>query len=367
MKKREKWDLSRPDTKAKRDEIVHGTFVKEGTMVAFPTCFPGVTKPIPANESYITALETSNDGSIYGGTSGEKVHCFVGMFHGVTGMVFDLGVVEGANECKSICCTDQSFYAGVNGSSGGRLISGELQPLPFDLIQEWWFTRKPLHDLGEAAQEEAILGVAAADGEVMGATEGHIFRLESGDCIELISRLEGTCSSISVGPLGRLYGVSDGHIWRYDPRENNLEQQVGCLNNLDLGNGVSWASDHQRIIMYIGDSSGRLYRLDPRTDSLEILGSTLLGPAGPMSVTLDGRVFGFCGKGISKLFSFDPNDGLVRDLGAAVSVIERRRYGYEFGAATMGRDGEVVFGENDTLGHLWLYYPGLRREVDRRS
>ena len=86
-----------------------------------------------------------------------------------------------------------------------------------------------------------------------------------------------------------------------------------------------------------------------------------------MAVTLDGRVFGACGEGISRLFCYHPTRlsssqaqrGDVRDLGVAVSVIERRRYGYVFGDAVVGRDGEIVFGEDDDLGHVWLYFPKI--------
>ncbi|MCK5732759.1 MAG: hypothetical protein KAI38_01125, partial [Candidatus Latescibacteria bacterium] len=51
--------------------------------------------------------------------------------------------------------------------------------------------------------------------------------------------------------------------------------------------------------------------------------------------------------------------GEVTDLGVAVSVIERRRYGYTFGDAVVGRDGEIIFDEDDDLGHLWLYFPKI--------
>ncbi len=79
-----KYDMNSPEAKALIDEIVHGTFTKEGTMAAFPTCFPGASIPIPADESHITALDVSGDGMIYGGTSGRATHLFVGIFHGVT-------------------------------------------------------------------------------------------------------------------------------------------------------------------------------------------------------------------------------------------------------------------------------------------
>jgi hypothetical protein len=50
----------------------------------------------------------------------------------------------------------------------------------------------------------------------------------------------------------------------------------------------------------------------------------------------------------------------MANLGVAASVIERRRYGYEFSAAVVGRDGEIVFGEDDFGGHVWLYFPRIR-------
>ena len=79
-----------------------------------------------------------------------------------------------------------------------------------------------------------------------------------------------------------------------------------------------------------------------------------------MAATFDGRVFGACGEGVAYLFCYDPVDGTVTDLGCAVSTLQRRRYGYVFGDAVLGRDGYVVFAEDDDLGHLWLYFPRIR-------
>jgi hypothetical protein len=361
MTKREKWDMSRPDTKAKRDEIVHGTFVKEGTMVAFPTCFPGVTVPIPYDESHITALTTSTDGAIYGGTSGRRTHCFVGMFHGITGLVFDLGVVEGANRCEGVCCTGDEFFVGVNGKGGGRLIKGRKQPLPFDLLQEWWFTRTPLHDLGRPIEGERIVDLATAGGKVLGITESHLFGLRDGEEIEILAELNGPAEGdLGVEPTGEILGTYENGIWRYDPVADEFEPDAVHCNG-DFSSGVSWAADTSGKNLYCGDGSGKLFSLDFDEYSLVLVGEAPLAPIGPMATTTDGRLFGFCGHGISKLFCYDSVQPPVRDLGAAVSVIERRRYGYEFGAATPGRDGEIVFGEDDDLGHLWLYFPRVRR------
>ena len=79
-----------------------------------------------------------------------------------------------------------------------------------------------------------------------------------------------------------------------------------------------------------------------------------------MAVTHDGRVFGFCGAEMAKMFCYNPGRGQVTNLGVAVSVLERRRYGYVFGDAVTGRDGQIIFGEDDDLGHLWLYFPRIQ-------
>jgi hypothetical protein len=79
-----------------------------------------------------------------------------------------------------------------------------------------------------------------------------------------------------------------------------------------------------------------------------------------MAVTHDGRVFGFCGPEMAKMFCYNPRTREATNLGVAVSVLERRRYGYAFGDAVTGRDGQIIFGEDDDLGHLWLYFPRIQ-------
>lgn len=362
MRKRKPWDMSRPETKEVVDSIVHGVFVKEGTMIAFPTCFPGVTVAIPADESHITALDVTPDGIVYGGTSGRKVHLFVGMFHGVTGIVFDMGSVEGATECKEICCTEMEFIACVNGPEGGRLTVGKLQPLPFDLIQEWGFTRSPFDDLGEAVPGEKIVHAVMDPSKLnlVGITPNHLFVADfKHRSIEVVGEVAGR-GRIALGSEGGIFGVDGDGLWRFDPKGRGMEIKWLDIPEGNWQNGaVRWAKDQRTGLQYCTDSSGRLYSFDEKEGFSEELARTPLTPVGPMAVTLDGRLFGTCGKGVSRLFYFQPEERSMRDLGVAVSVIERRRYGYEFGAAAVGRDGEIIFGEDDDLGHIWLYFPRI--------
>jgi outer membrane protein assembly factor BamB len=362
-KKQTKYDMHSPEAKALIDEIVHGTFTKEGMMAAFPTCFPGASISIPADESHITALDVAGDGMIYGGTSGRATHLFVGIFHGVTGVVFDRGAVQGADHCAAVCCGQSRFLACVNGPGGGRVVAGGFQGLPFDLIQEWGFGRSAFQELGKVNSEPIVHGVADSAKKVLvGTTSGHLFTvdIEAGS-IKIVGEAPGS-GRLALGSKGGIFG-QDGstHLWRYDVSLSKLERKAvalpeGAWDKVPL----TWAKDHHSGVLYTADADGTLFSLDEDRGFSAPLGRTLLAPVGPMAVTHDGRVFGFCGPEMAKMFCYNPGTRAVSNLGVAVSVLERRRYGYVFGDAVTGRDGQIIFGEDDDLGHLWLYFPRIQ-------
>ncbi|MBN1489187.1 MAG: hypothetical protein JXA69_04655 [Phycisphaerae bacterium] len=361
--KKQKYDMTSPEAKALSDEIVHGTFMKEGTMVAFPTCFPGASVPIPADESRITALAVADNHMIYGGTSGRAAHLFVAIFHGVTGVVFDRGVIEGADHCAAMCCGKTKFFACVNGPGGGRVVAGAHQPMPFDLIQEWGFSRGPIDEVGKVNGERIVHAVTdPARACLVGVTTDHLFTVElDGGRIQVVGDVPGA-GRLAVGSTGDIFG-QDGHehLWRYAPSSRTVQRKVvalpeGTWDKLLL----TWARDHHSGLLYTADGGGALFSFDDERGFSPPLGRAPLTPVGPMAVTYDGRVFGFCGAEMAKMFCYDPARREVTNLGVAVSVLERRRYGYVFGDAVTGRDGQIVFGEDDNLGHLWLYFPRIQ-------
>lgn len=69
-KTKPRFDPHSPEIKKYLENVEQGTFTREGMMVAFPTCLPGMTIPIVPDESHITALDVTPDGLVYGGTSG---------------------------------------------------------------------------------------------------------------------------------------------------------------------------------------------------------------------------------------------------------------------------------------------------------
>jgi len=359
---RKPYDKKTPAAKALTEEIRHGAFMREGTMVAFPTCFPGASVPIVADESHITALGVDAAGCIYGGTTGRLTHLFVAMFHGVTGLVFDMGTVAGATHCAAVCCGLKKFVACVNGPAGGRLISRELEPLPYDLIQEWGFSRRPFEDLGEVVPGENIIHAVTDQSRrvVTGVTSGHLFALdiESGK-VRTVGEVPGR-GRLALGSKGTVLGLDDdGSLWRYGVAKDTLERKATALPTEGTWSraGMQCARDERTGTLYLADDGGKLFAFREDDGFRGPLGKTPLQPVGPMAVTFDGRLFGSCGAEIAHLFLYHPARAEVRDLGVAVSVIERRRYGYVFGDAVVGREGEIIFGEDDDLGHLWLYFP----------
>jgi hypothetical protein len=197
---------------------------------------------------------------------------------------------------------------------------------------------------------------------LVGITSGHLFTVDlEGGKIDIVAEVPGS-GRIAAGLKGGVFG-QDGstHLWRYDVPSGKLERKAVALPEGAWAQvPLIWAKDHHNGIFYTADAGGTLFSFDEERGFSAPLGRTLLAPVGPMAATRDGRVFGFCGAEMAKMFCYNPATGMVSNLGVAVSVLERRRYGYVFGDAVTGRDGQIIFGENDDLGHLWLYFPSIQ-------
>jgi len=358
-----RFDPNSPEIKAYLDEVHHHTFMGEGTMVAFPTCLPGMTIQIPLDEGHITALAAAPDGTVYGGTSGRRCHLFIASLHWLNGIVFDLGMPDGVTHTAAVCCTDSGFVAFVNGPRGGRAVSGPLLDLaPQDLIQEWGFERPDLTDHGECVPGEAVVHAVndASRKTIVGLTARHVFTLDpAAPEARVIAEAPGK-GRLAAGARG-VYGRDEGgSLWRYDTASQKIERHAVKLPEGFGDHPLRWAGDLRSGLLYTADAQGNLFSFDERQGFSAPVGRAPLAPVGPMAVTFDGRLFGFCGDEMAKMFCYDPAGRQVANLGVAVSVLERRRYGYVFGDAVTGRDGEIIFGEDDNGGHVWIYFPRIR-------
>jgi hypothetical protein len=403
-----RFDPNSPEIREYWNDVSH-QFVREGTMVAFPTCLPGVTMPIPLDESRITAIDINTDGHVYGGTScsgkaGAKVHVFASAFHGLTGVVLDVAAADdaftGATECVAVCCCEVRKWrdeeseeqrkaarawpgaiAFVNGGRGGHAIFVPHVDLAQDWIQEWGMEPQYARDLGECVAGEPVVHAVAwpAGAAAIGVTTRHVF---------IVDAASGKISVVGEAPgRGRIvlgdravFGLDDGgKLWSYDLAEHKLKRGAVNLPDGDWSNGtaVRWAQDRRTRSMAVADPSGRLFLFkEGGAGQFKQVGQTHLAPVYAMAFALDGRIFGGCGDEIGNLFVCIPGAGAspttvappvgvsptsapARNLGVAASVLQQRRYMYQYGDAVTGRDGEIIFAENDNGGHVWLYFPKI--------
>jgi hypothetical protein len=352
------FDPNSPEIKAYLNDLGH-QFVREGMMVAFPTCLPGMTTPIPLDESRITALDINSDGHIYGGTSGRQAHIFGAAFHHLTGIVLDAGTVSGCTSTAAICCGAGRAIAFVNGPQGGRAVSLPYIRLAEDWIQEWGLRPPVLQELGECVPGEPVVHAIAVPSRntIVGVTTKHLFTMdvETG-LIKVVGEAPGR-GHLAMGRDG-VFGQDDGtQLWRFDVSSGRIHRAAVRLPDGDWTAPLRWARDRNSGLLFTADAAGQLFSFDE--NRFRSLGRAHLAPVGPIAVTPDGRLFGFCGSEIANLFCCDSASGTVTNLGVAASVLEQRRYGYQFGDAVTGRDGEIVFGEDDNGGHLWLYFPKI--------
>lgn len=343
-------------------EIHRGEFSREGIFVAFPLCFPGVTLSIPREESRVVTLTTDAEGLIYGATTGRANHVFFACFEATSGIVLDLKWPDPSNACPAICCgIKESLFAANPATGGGLLLRRQIQGRPGDLLHEWSFQRHPFEEIKDARFSDPILDLVTLPGYRFAVcttrSEVALYDFEERRIVDRQS-VEGTGRACATGETVLGFDTRGG-LWRYRPTARTLDRIPGrSALAPDVPGERLWASDRSGRFLYLIGSDGRIYSLN--TEGILTERSRMaIAPVTAAGVTHDGRLFAFAGEGIAHFHSFDPCSGQLRDHGAAVSVLERRRYGYAFAAATTGRGGEIIFGENDDLGHLWLYFPTI--------
>jgi hypothetical protein len=348
-------------------EIHHAAFVREGIMVAMPLGFPGATTAIDPNDSRITALALRRDNwyeTIYGGTSGKRAHVFFGWLRGVTGVIVDLGGDGESTETAGVACTHDLVVAALNGPKGGRLLRRKHPPISYDCIQEWTMDVHPLEVATEVTGARIVgIGADAVGTGVIGASAAGLFtwnpkdrKIKLGPDLAVIRLVrDGAGTLFGVCADGVVCLVSEGKTGVRAKKLAKLSEDFRRTTACDAGPDGG---------IYLASAAGTVFSVN-RSGRVKRLGRTHLSPVACLAAVPDGRLFGFCGNEISNLFVYEPWKGKFRDLGVALSVLNRRRYGYEFSCAVTNRDGHVLFGEGDRGGHLWILFPSLATGRDK--
>jgi len=166
---------------------------------------------------------------------------------------------------------------------------------------------------------------------------------------------------------GRVLGsAADGSLITYDPATDELKKLACELPELPGRAEFATLTGAVQVTdgtVYGLTQSGRLFRLDLRTETVTDLGKPFRQNGGKTLVhnPADGLVYGVCGDrfGLDRMFAYDPVAGGFLHLGL---FNNRAPYLYEyryarFGAITVTTAGRIAVGELDNLADIEIWPP----------
>ncbi len=362
-------------------------FVDKGTMLARPLGWAGHTQPIPAGETSITAL-TSTNGKVYGATSGVRAHLFA--FDprldaaGPWGWPIDLGILTESPATVAALTSgpDGRVYAGTNcqdGSDGHLFAHDPALEIPAHLdiwmLPAALYRPGQLEDMGTPVPGEGIVTLCSG-GETwidrsilygMGS-RGTFFVYDiCARSTVFAERVPARFPSraLMVADDGSAYGAADdGRLFRFTPER-------GAIEMLDLwlpaGKGREYLNGLDSAVaggsggFYGGArADGTLFHFNPGELRITSLGKPVSGPRLPALVRRkDGSIFGLAGGDghLTHLFRYRPGAGDLVDLGLPRATLPHEWHGHELECATLGPQGEIFMGETGRVARLFTYIP----------
>lgn len=170
-------------------------------------------------------------------------------------------------------------------------------------------------------------------------------------------------STLAVDDRGDVYGGARWtRLFKYDARNGTLAQletKAPLLAGREMYTRIdALLFDPRSRSVFGGTSDGMLFQFHPENGKMISLGKILNQPRiRCLTMGGDGCLYGIAGKDCCHLFRYNPADRDLRDLGMLFVASPRAWNGYEFDAAVTGPQGEVCFGENDQISHVFVYSP----------
>jgi len=337
---------------------VNGDFVNEGTFIALPPCFPGVSLPPPADETRVHRLFHSASGrDFFAVTRGPVPHLLQFRPKGTYGYALDLGTPGGATEITALLAHASPaaplLHVACTSGSGAAIYRSYSACLGHG-IQEWHASLRPFQKVLE-------LPVASINGMVEYGTQIFLWGEEAGfflnrNCTQLA--LEKTV------PLGSMHAVLkiDGadHILNSEGEVLPIlwdRMETGPAQRLSIPASTPLVLRAFPGGFVFADGEGRIFEW--RDGVFSERGRIPLAPVHALCRLRDGRIFASAGHEIAHWYVIDREGGWARDLGVPVSTLTTRRYGLQFSDLLVGSDGEILAAEDDRNGHLWIYFPPL--------
>ncbi|HVP48855.1 MAG TPA: hypothetical protein VMT32_19815 [Bryobacteraceae bacterium] len=349
---------------------------------------------IPPDESAIRSLAVAPSGAVYGATSGRRSHLFV--LYPQHGYVQPLGYLKDVttvHRSLAIAANGDVYIGGsigvdndgqgYNGYAGGHLLRytpgsrDEEKPIRID-------AECPVQDLGIPVAGDGIytLTIDRERNIIYGLTyptarffsysiaDGK-FEVHSGVAErripgEKFEKDRNMGRALAVDADGWVYGSGDrGALFRYYSSSQKIEWlhvAAPTVAGREPYNRIDCWAEGSKDILYGGTSDGYLFRLDPKSLTLENLGKPLNQyRIRGLAFARNGRLYGVGGNDdeMARLFSYDPARGVYQMLGM-VDVNRRPYYSWQayiIDALAIGTDGTLFLGQSERKSKLYLYYP----------
>jgi hypothetical protein len=343
-------------------------WANRGNLYGFPMHTETAEPTILENESSVAALAPVSTGAVVGLTCGRRAHLFY--FHFAYGVV-DLGLLSETPVAGGALVRTHGdtvlagWHAGGSGGLARHDAAREMGTGQEDF-------RPPVGAVHRMATPGAEGVLALAYDRKRGVAYGltcanRIISLSDGAArLRTELRTELTPAPVlAVLPDGRLLGAGqEGRLWEREPgakRLHVLDAWAPCQKGKRYVAGVQSLLVASSGRVYGGTSTdGYLFSYNPVSGRLVNLGKPdRQSVIRCLAEGRDGTLYGIVQEpgGMAHLFSFDPEAREFEDRGVIGSSFPVQWNAWSIGAMGVGEQGELYLGEDDSIGHLFVYHP----------
>jgi outer membrane protein assembly factor BamB len=393
VKKIEKIDKEQIVLKAKKTS----PFVQEGSVTLRELGWSKLGLLIPDGENRITSLVRSENGKIYGITSGKRAHLFVynplstsELKENPETCPLEIRVIEDQlTYCNSLASVSSGkIYIGTLRGNGIGPIGGDLYEYDpsreYEMWEEHGLPRRPfpfeasnplIKKLDNVTDGKGVARLTADSNRQIiylitsqGANFIAYSTIDNKILLKEKISIPSLYSSLVCDSSGNVYWSDDaGLLCRFNI-ENQLFENLGVKIPAQKGRDYLNTTDSFSIghdgLIYGGTREGFLFSFNPSSIELRSIGKpTMLERIPCLCTGNDGTIFGISGSSedIAKLFKYDPLEEDLRDLGILqVGGIPKFWVGHKFASMVCGLNGEIYIGEDDRMSHLFIYYPRIK-------
>jgi hypothetical protein len=335
-----------------------------GVGLAWPP--PGV---MPPDSAAVAALGVAGSGEVWGATSGRQARLFRMPEPLLVGY---LGPIEGTGRVADRLVFDgRGRLYGAGRDAGGQLFSYETGQ---EVLWIYINFGGGIDMHGPVFEDDGVATLAVSpDGTTLagiGDRTGRLFLQElaggARTVVEPPGGNEGGSRVLVAGADNCFYGAGRrGELFRLT-RDGAL---TGLGVRLPGEEGLASLIVTREGGMFGGTGDGRLLRLSgPDCGDVTDCGRPSRTPCLHSLVEADdGRIYGITGTAadLARLVCFRPGPGTWEDLGMLRCHGHAPWTAFRIGPMVAGRHGELIAGENDRFGHLYVYHPEPERSQGR--